>query len=99
MNLQFQLNMSFQVSNFLVEKERQVAAIEIFYDKTINIDVPQVAEYSKADIPRAILTQPFVFIYDIKILPNLPFDSFENYYLNIENPNWYNDITTTGLIR
>ena len=78
----------FQVSNFIIERERQIAAIEIFYDKSMNKDKPQVAEYQQADIPRAILTQPYVFIYEINILPNKTLDRFKHYYLSIKNKNW-----------
>ena len=65
----------------------------------MNKDKPQVAEYQQADIPRAILTQPYVFIYEINILPNKTLDRFKHYYLSIKNKNWYNNITTTGDIR
>ena len=82
-----------------MERERQIAAINVFYDQTINKDKPQVAQYSEADIPRAILTQPNVFIYEIDILPHKIWDKFEYYYLDVDYFNWYNNIDLTGQIR
>ena len=82
-----------------MERERQIAAINVFYDQTINKDRPQVAEYVEADIPKAILTQQYVFIYEIDILPDEKWDSFDFFYTGVKYGNWYDNITATGIIR
>ena len=53
--------------------------MNIFYERTLYQDQPQVAVYSKADIPRAMLTEPYVFVLYIGVLPDLVQDNFENY--------------------
>ena len=64
---------------YITERQRQVSAMNIFYERTLYQDQPQVAVYSKADIPRAMLTEPYVFVLYIGVLPDLVQDNFENY--------------------
>ena len=53
--------------------------MNIFYEKTLYQDEPQVAVYSQADIPRAMLTETYVFVLYIGVLPNLTTDNYTNY--------------------
>ena len=53
--------------------------MNIFYENTLYQDEPQVAVYSEADIPRAMLTETYVFVLYIGVLPNLTTDNFINY--------------------
>ena len=64
---------------YITERFRQIKAINIFYERTLDQDEPQVAVYKEANIPRAMLTQPFVFVLYIGILPDLQSDDFSNY--------------------
>ena len=57
--------------------------MNIFYEKTLYQDEPQVAVYSEADIPRAMLTETYVFVLYIGVLPDLEKDNYTNY--NISN--------------
>ena len=56
--------------------------MNIFYEKTVKQDEPQVARYEEANIPRAMLTEPFVFVLYIGVLPHLKEDSYSNYHVN-----------------
>ena len=51
-----------------------------------------------ADIPKAILTEQFVFVLFVKILPDLELDNFDNYNAN-NNQQWYNNLRIVGEIR
>ena len=57
--------------------------MNIFYEKTLYQDEPQVSVYSKADIPRAMLTETYVFVLYIGVLPDLEKDNYTNYNENI----------------
>ena len=57
--------------------------MNIFYEKTLNQDEPQVSVYSEADIPRAMLTETYVFVLYIGVLPDLITDDYTNY--NVSN--------------
>ena len=70
---------------YITERRRQVAAMNIFYEKTLNQDQPQVASYAEADIPRAMLTEPFVFVLFIGVLPDLKRDNYSNYHVDDQN--------------
>ena len=67
---------------YITERQRQVSAINIFYEKTLYQDQPQVAVYSEADIPRAMLTETYIFVLYIGVLPDLIRDNFDNYNNN-----------------
>ena len=56
--------------------------MNIFYEKTLYQDQPQVAVYSEADIPRAMLTETYIFVLYIGVLPDLIRDNFDNYNNN-----------------
>ena len=89
-----------QVNSYILERQRQVQAINIFYDKTIGTDEPQVSVYRSADIPKAMLREQIVFVIEISVLPNRVYDTFQ--YFNNERYNdkfWYNDNEYVGNIR
>ena len=65
--------------SYLNERRRQVAAMNVFYDHTLNKNVPQIGDYCKASIPAAMLTKPFVFVLSVGILPDLIKDNYENF--------------------
>ena len=44
----------------MTERMRQIGAINKFYEKTVGKETPQIGVYSKADIPRAMLSREFV---------------------------------------
>ena len=52
-----------------------------------------------ADIPKAILTEQFVFVLFVKILPDLELDNFDNYDANNSDQQWYNNLRIVGEIR
>ena len=62
---------------YLRERQRQVSAVNVFYDETSNLDEPQVEEYSVANVPVAMLRRPFVFVLFISVLPDLEEDGFQ----------------------
>ena len=86
--------------SYITERRRQVAAINKFYERTLDQDTPQIGVYAKADIPRAMLTRQFVFVLSIAVLPDLEMDDFDNFKLgkNI-GTHWYNIEDTVGKIR
>ena len=83
---------------YINERKRQISVINTFYHKTLNKDKPQVGVYTKGDIPNAILTEQFVFVLYVRVLPNLVKDNFENYDPSV-NEQWYNKETVVGDIR
>ena len=77
-----------------------MAAINKFYERTLYQDTPQIGVYAKADIPRAMLTRPLVFVLSIAVLPDLEKDDFDNYEMNEESDTyWYNKEDVVGEIR
>merc|ERR550532_2725609 len=88
-----------RILSYMTERRRQVAAINKFYERTINQDTPQIGVYAKADIPRAMLTRQLVFVLSIAVLPDLEKDDFENYQMGEESDtHWYNNIDIVGEI-
>merc|ERR1719244_2558569 len=86
---------------YLTERERQVKAINIFYDETLYQHEPQIADYSKADIPRAIITRPVLFLLTLYVLPNVDSEKFASYGNNsgdLSRCMWYNNKTKVGEI-
>ena len=77
-----------------------MAAINKFYEQTLDQETPQIGVYAKADIPRAMLTRQFVFVLSIAVLPDLEKDDFDNYQMGEENDtHWYNKEDIVGEIR
>ena len=56
-----------------------------------------MGQYESGDIPNAILTEKYVFLLTVGVLPDTKKDSFENFDEN--NQNWYNDKSRLGEIR
>merc|ERR1719244_245012 len=86
---------------YLTEKERQVRAINIFYDETLYQNEPEIAVYRKADIPRAIITRLVLFLLTLNVLPNVDSEKFASYGNNIGRLSrfmWYNNKTKVGEI-
>ena len=81
------------------ERARQVAVLNIFYEHTLMRDTPQVRVYTNADIPKSLLTQKFVFILTLAILPIIDHDSYDNFNKETVSDNWYNNDTLVGEIR
>ena len=83
------------------EKKRVASIINTFFVKTLNPDEPQVAEFERADIENAIVTERFVFVLNINILPNFVEDCYENFDETasvINARNWFNNIEAVGKI-
>ena len=83
------------------EKRRVASIINTFFVKSLSPDEPQVAEFERADIENAIVTERFVFVLSIYILPNLVEDGYENYdetASDINGRNWFNNIEAVGKI-
>ena len=59
------LNQNLQVTNYIDLRKREVSALNIFYEKTVNKNEPQIASFRSADIPIAMLSEPFVFVIEI----------------------------------
>ena len=73
--------------------------INTFYLQTLNKNAPQLGRYITADIPKAILTEQFVFVLFVKISPDLELDNFDNYDANNSDQQWYNNLRIVGEIR
>ena len=69
----------------------------MFYQETLQRNGPQVGIYESGDIPNAILTEKYVFILTVGVLPDLEKDSYEN--ADGETYKWYNDEYKVGNIR
>ena len=77
---------------------RRVSVMNSFYEESLQKDEPQVSTYLSADIPKAILTEQFVFILYLSILPNIQVENYSNYSVG-DLSQWYNDIKVVGKIR
>ena len=87
---------------YLAELRRRVSIINTFYRKSLQKEAPQLTKSLKADISKAMLSERFVFVLSIRILPDLDEDTFSNFNeLDWEriNKNWYNNLTAIGKIR
>ena len=73
--------------------------INTFYLQTLNKNTPQLGRYITSDIPKAILTEQFVFVLFVKVLPDLELDNFDNYDDNRRDEQWYNNLDIVGEIR
>ena len=73
--------------------------INTFYLQTLNKNTPQLGRFITADIPKAILTEQFVFVLLVNILPDLELDNFDNYDNNHSKKQWYNNLDIVGEIR
>jgi hypothetical protein len=89
--------------DYLMKRTREVNAINIFYTKTVNKVAPLIAQFSKADIPKAMFDVPYVFILTLNVIPNITEEKYNcKQQLNstlssIKNPkNWYDNFTTVG---
>ena len=83
----------------MTERMRQIGAINKFYEKTLGKEAPQIGVYSKADIPRAMLSREFVFILSVKVLPNLVEDEYLSFNMEDRANYWYNNDSVVGEIR
>ena len=82
--------------------KRKVSVINTFFKKTKGKDELQIGRTSFADISKAILSERFVFVLYIRVIPNIKEDSYDNFdELDEEsiNKNWYNNVTSVGQIR
>ena len=87
------------MSGFINERKRQISVINTFYLQTLNKNTPQLGRFITADIPKAILTEQFVFVLLVNILPDLELDNFDNYDANNSDQQWYNNLDIVGEIR
>lgn len=69
----------------------------MFYQETLKRNGPQVGIYESGDIPNAILTEKYVFILTVGVLPDLVKDSYD--YADQETYQWYNDEYKVGDMR
>ena len=81
------------------ERMRQIGAINKFYERTLDQDTPQIGVYTKADIPRAILSRELVFVLTVKVLPNLEEDDYLKFDMSKRTNYWYNNQSVVGEIR
>ena len=81
------------------ELRRLVSIINTFHVKTRGSNNQKIDRTSNADISQAILTNPFVFVLYISILPDIEEDNFENFDGKSSEKLWYNDMEMIGKIR
>ena len=81
------------------ERRRQMSIINIFYQKTLGQDTPQLNRDTSADISRAILTEEYVLVLIVPILPDPDQDNFKNFDVNKRKDQWYNKKSSVGEIR
>jgi hypothetical protein len=89
--------------NFLSEMTRQVTAINIFYSLTILQDEPQIAVFSKAHIPRALVSHQRLYVLTLNVLPNVMAEKFTSWKHKSQKERedfdtWYNDPQRAGPI-
>ena len=89
----------FQVEEYMEERRRQMSIINIFYQKTLGQDTPQLNRDTSADISRAILTEEYVLVLIVPILPDPDQDNFKNFDVNKRKDQWYNKKSSVGEIR
>ena len=81
------------------ERMRQIGAINKFFERTLDQDTPQIGVYTKADIPRAILSRELVFVLSVAVLPDLVEDDYLNFKMDQRKNYWYNNQDIVGEIR
>ena len=84
-------------SDFVIPSEPKILRLVYLQVKLKMISLK--TSIQKADIPRAMLTKPYVFIIEIFVLPNKDQDRFKFYIPGEKNTNWYNDENIVGCIR
>ena len=82
---------------------RQVNAINIFYSQTIMQDEPQIAVFSKANIPHALVSHQKIYVLMLNVLPNVTAEKFTSWKHKSrkERENfrtWYNNPQRVGPI-
>merc|ERR1712183_463928 len=87
-----------KVLNYMNERMRQIGAINKFYERTLDRETPQIGVYTKADIPRAILSRELVFVLSVAVLPNLEEDDYLKFDKSKTNNYWYNNQDIVGKI-
>ena len=88
-----------QVQNYITERRRQIGAINKFFTKTLGQNTPQIGDYSKADIVRAMLKSQFIFVLYVAVLPDLNEDKYLNFNMDDRTNYWYNNEIVVGEIR
>ena len=88
-----------QVQDYIIERRRQIGAINQFYKKTIGQNTPQIGDYSNANIVQAMLERQFVFVLFVAVLPDLNEDKFSNFHMDNRTNYWYNNEGVVGKIR
>ena len=88
---------------YLREKTRQVNAINIFYTHTVLQDEPQIAVFSLAHIPNALVSHQILFILTLNILPNVTKEKFTSWKLRGQEERdnfatWFNNKQKVGNI-
>jgi len=84
---------------YLMERTREVNALNIFYGETVNKVAPKMAQYQNADVPAALLTKKYVFVLSLHILPNIEDEKFDCSSDNGETSlSWYDDPKDAGQI-
>ena len=84
-----------------MEMKRQAAVINMFYVRSLDLDQPQIANFAKADILNAMLTNRFVFVLNLYILPDVQKESFENFDDSnsvVFDQKWYQNRSAVGNI-
>ena len=79
-----------------------MSVINTFYLKTLEEDQPKIGHFISADISKAMLISRFVFVLYVRILPDISWESFQNFDELDEatiSTQWYNNITAVGQIR
>jgi len=83
---------------YLTQRTRQVNALNIFYTQTVAQDQPQIASYSEADVPIAIITERVLFLLTLNVLPNVTEYNYTTWLPANEKNRWYNNRTIVGEI-
>ena len=88
---------------YVQRRKREVAAIDKFYQQTMRKrpgqNVPIIAQFQRAQIPIALIDRKLVFILDMCIIPkNVQFNSTVCDQNEVEEGNWYDNRTLTGIV-
>jgi hypothetical protein len=83
---------------YLSQRTRQVNALNIFYTQSVSQYEPQIAVYTKADVPVALITEPVLFLLKLYVLPNVTEYNYTQWTDKDEDARWYSNETTVGCI-
>ena len=99
-------NIDVYLQDYITERERELNAIHIIYNETVNKKEPQIAHLEAAKIASALVNTRVVFVLTLKVLPEVEEEKYSKYveekrknlYEEKKRNSWYNRNVMVGSI-